>query len=409
MSSSKTPNHELSDHDSKTAESHQSHPNDCVTFRPRVAPRSLYIHIPFCRHRCGYCNFTLVAGRDHLIERFLDALQTEISWLGDSFELDTIFFGGGTPSHLSPAQLDRLSHIISSRFLLASDAEVTAECNPNDLDYERGEALAKLGVNRISLGVQSLRSKKLESLERDHNVVDIENAIGLARSFCSSVSIDLIFAAPSETLSQWEADLDQAIALAPDHLSTYELTYEKGTQFWNRLNRGQLSQADEELRAQMYCATIDRLSQSGYHQYEVSSFAKPEHRCRHNLVYWKGAPYFAFGPGAAKFVDSIRQTNHQSTMSYLKLIEQKQSPVTDSEQLDPVSSAKERLAIGLRMIDGVDAQQFESTTGMSVEEILGSLAQQLQENGMLINTDGAWRLTAKGILICDWISSEIVG
>ena len=159
----------------------------------------------------------------------------------------------------------------------------------------------------------------------------------------------------------------------------------------------------------MYCSAIDRLSQSGYHQYEVSGFAKPEHRCRHNLVYWKGAPYFAFGPGAARFVDSIRQTNHQSTMSYLKLIEQKQSPVTDSEQLDPVSSAKERLAIGLRMIDGVDAQQFESTTGMSVEEILGSLAQQLQENGMLINTDGAWRLTAKGILICDWISGEIVG
>ena len=398
-----------SDHDSRTIESHQSHPDDCVTFRPQIAPRSLYIHIPFCRHRCGYCNFTLVAGRDHLIERFLQALQTEISWLGESFELDTVFFGGGTPSHLSPTHLERLSNIISSRFSLAHGAEVTAECNPNDLDHDRGEALAKLGVNRISLGVQSLRPKKLELLERDHNVVDIENAIGLARSFCSSVSIDLIFAAPSETLSQWETDLDQAIALAPDHLSTYELTYEKGTQFWNRLNRGQLSQADEELRAQMYCATIDRLSKSGYQQYEVSSFAKPEHRCQHNLVYWKGAPYFAFGPGAARFVDSIRQTNHQSTMSYLKLIEQKQSPVTESEQLDPLSSAKERLAIGLRMIDGVNAEEFKSRTKFDVEEILGGLAQQLQENGMLIQTEGVWRLTAKGLLICDWISGEIVG
>ena len=398
-----------SDHDSRTIESHQSHPDDCVTFRPQIAPRSLYIHIPFCRHRCGYCNFTLVAGRDHLIERFLQALQTEISWLGESFELDTVFFGGGTPSHLSPTHLERLSNIISSRFSLAHGAEVTAECNPNDLDHDRGEALAKLGVNRISLGVQSLWPKKLELLERDHNVVDIENAIGLARSFCSSVSIDLIFAAPSETLSQWETDLDQAIALAPDHLSTYELTYEKGTQFWNRLNRGQLSQADEELRAQMYCATIDRLSKSGYQQYEVSSFAKPEHRCQHNLVYWKGAPYFAFGPGAARFVDSIRQTNHQSTMSYLKLIEQKQSPVTESEQLDPLSSAKERLAIGLRMIDGVNAEEFKSRTKFDVEEILGGLAQQLQENGMLIQTEGVWRLTAKGILLCDWISGEIVG
>jgi len=320
-----------------------------------------------------------------------------------------VFFGGGTPSHLSPPQLQRLSDIIRSRFTLSPGAEVTAECNPNDLEHDRGEALAQLGINRISLGVQSLNATKLELLERDHNIVEIENAVQVARTFCRSVSIDLIFAAPSETLSQWKTDLAQAIALEPDHLSTYELTYEKGTQFWNRLNRGQLSQADEELRAQMYCSAIERLSQAGFHQYEVSSFAKPEHRCQHNLVYWSGAPYFAFGPGAGRFVDSIRQTNHQSTMSYLKLMEQSQSPVTESEKLDPLNSAKERLAIGLRMIDGVDAQQFESTTGFSVEKILGDLAQQLQKNEMLIQTGDAWRLTAKGILICDWISGEIVG
>jgi len=405
MSSSKTPNHEPSGHRSGS----ESHPDHCVTFRPQIAPRSLYIHVPFCRHRCGYCNFTLVAGRDHLIERFLEALQREISWLGESYELDTVFLGGGTPSHLSPPHLQRLSNIIRSRFSLSQGAEVTAECNPNDLSHDRGEALAKLGVNRISLGVQSLNATKLELLERDHNVVEIENAVQVARAFCRSVSIDLIFAAPSETLSQWKADLDQAIALEPDHLSTYELTYEKGTQFWNRLNRGRLSQADEELRAQMYSSAIERLSQSKFYQYEVSSFAKSEHRCRHNLVYWSGAPYFAFGPGAARFVESIRQTNHQSTMNYLKLVEQGQSPVRESEKLGPLNSAKERLAIGLRLIDGVDAQQFESSTGFSIDKILGNLAQKLQENEMLTQTDGLWRLTAKGILVCDWISSEIVG
>ncbi len=387
----------------------QVHPRGCATFRPRVtSPRSLYIHIPFCRHRCGYCNFTLVAGRDHLIERFLDALQTELSWLSDSFELDTLFLGGGTPSHLSPRQLDRVSEIISSRFTLADGAEVTAECNPNDLNQACGEALAKLGVNRVSLGVQSLQPGKLKTLERDHNIYDIKNAIDVAHSFCNSVSIDLIFAAPGETLGQWESDLDQAIGLNPDHISTYELTYEKGTQFWNRLNRGQLFQSDEDLRAQMYCSAIERLANAEMMQYDISSFAKPQHRCRHNVVYWTGDPYFAFGPGASRFVDSIRQTNHQSTMSYLKLVEQQQPPVAESEQLDAINSAKERLAIGLRMIDGVNAERFKLATGISVAEILGDLASQLQDNEMLIQADGWWRLTTQGILICDWISGEIV-
>ena len=385
------------------------HPKDSATFQPQNArPRSLYIHIPFCRHRCGYCNFSLVAGRDHLIERFLGALETEVSWLDDNYELDTLFLGGGTPSHLSPHQLDQLNKIICSRFSLSPGAEVTAECNPNDLDVPRGQALAKLGVNRISLGVQSLQPEKLKTLQRDHNLTDIENAIRAAQSFCRSVSIDLIFATPTETFAQWESDLDQAIKLDPDHISTYELTYEKGTQFWTRLNRGQLSQADEELRAEMYCHTISRLQDAGLAQYEVSSFSKPQHRCQHNLVYWSGDPYFAFGPGAAKYVDSIRQTNHHSLMKYMDLIEQQRSPVTESEKLAPLDTAKERLAIGLRKIDGVDERQFEASTGFSIEKVLGPLAARLKDNKLLIRESNSWRLTARGILICDWISGEII-
>jgi len=159
----------------------------------------------------------------------------------------------------------------------------------------------------------------------------------------------------------------------------------------------------------MYNRTIDRLAKSGHEQYEVSSFAKPKHRCLHNIVYWSGAPYFAFGPGAARYVDLIRETNHQSTMRYMNLIQEQGSPVAESEQLEPVDSAKERLAIGLRMIDGVNEKRFKSSTGFSVEEILGPLAEQLQKNEMLIRRDGFSRLTAKGILICDWISGEIIG
>ena len=146
-----------------------------------VAPRSAYIHIPFCRHRCGYCNFTLVAGRDYLIERFLNAIEKEIGWLDRRYELDTLFLGGGTPTHLSPHQLDRLGNIIRSKFSLADAAEVTSECNPNDLTRAVGDALAKIGVNRISMGVQSFNAEKLKRLERDHNRSDIESAVSVAR------------------------------------------------------------------------------------------------------------------------------------------------------------------------------------------------------------------------------------
>ncbi len=374
-------------------------------------PRSVYIHVPFCRHRCGYCNFTLVAGRDYLIERFLNALETEIAWLDHVYEIETLFLGGGTPSHLSAAQLERLGSIIRSRFVLNQRAEVTAECNPNDLNEACSEGLAAIGVNRISLGVQSLNPTKLQRLERDHGLDDVQNAIGLARQFATSVSLDLIFAAPHETLSEWEEDLESAIELQPDHLSTYELTYEKGTHFWNRLSQGDLAQSDEDLRAEMYTLAIEKLQQRGLEQYEVSSFARSGHLCRHNRAYWMGDPYFAFGPGAARFVDGIREINHQSTMKYLQLVERGQLPVADREQLDARAAAAERLAVGLRMKDGLNPVEFKSRTGFSIAEVFGELRESLIENGLLMQAEstGNWRLTHRGLMVCDWIAGEIVG
>lgn len=387
--------------------------NDCKppssTFHPQFEqPKSVYIHIPFCRHRCGYCNFTLVAGRDHLINRFLDALEIEISWLDQAFPLETLFLGGGTPSHLNPQQLGRLAGIISSRFTFSSTTEITAECNPNDLDRERLGALKNLGVNRISLGVQSLNKTKLRRLERDHCEIDIRSAVSSAKELKLDVSLDMIFAAPQETLAQWQIDLNQAISLEPDHLSTYELTYEKGTQFWNRLNHGTISEADEDLRAEMYSFAISQLCQSGLNHYEVSSFAKPNKNCLHNLAYWKGDPFFAFGPGAARFVDGIRETNHRSTTQYLKLIHAGKSPVADREQLAPEAAARERLAIGLRMIEGVNETQFLERTGFSVTSILGGFEQTLMDHALLKYEEKQLRLTKRGIMLCDWIATKIV-
>ena len=379
------------------------------TFFPKVIdPRSVYVHVPFCRHRCGYCNFSLVADRDYLIARFLDALQTEVQWLDKSYEIDTLFLGGGTPSHLPPADFERLFEILDSRFTLAADAEVTAECNPSDVTHDRVDLFQRCGINRISLGVQSFNDRKLKTLERDHTAETVRFAVDLIGRQIDNVSMDLIFAAPGETIADWRTDLEAALQLSPNHLSTYELTYEKGTQFWNRLSKGKLQQSDEELCAAMYEHTLDRTISAELHQYEVSSFAAAGFRCRHNLGYWNGDPYFAFGPGASRFVDSVRETNHQSTMRYLNQIEQNESPVADREKLPANQAAAERLAVGLRQNDGVNRAQFFKRTGFSVNEVLGDFRTTMLENGLAVDDGTILRLTRAGMMVCDRVSVEIL-
>ena len=378
------------------------------TFSPTPdKPRSLYLHIPFCSHRCGYCNFTLVAGRDDLIERYLAAITTEISWLDDRHPVSTVFLGGGTPSHLSPDQLQVLGNAIHSRFDLAEDCEFTAECNPNDLDNPKAAALAELGVNRISLGVQSFNSQKLSTLERTHSRSDIESAMQLARGFARSVSIDLIFGTHGETADQWTTDLNSAIELAPDHISTYELTYEKGTSFWSRLNRGQLASADEDLRCEMYETAIKKLGETGLKHYEVSSFARAGHRCQHNQSYWNGNDYFAFGPGASRFIDGIRETNHRSTTTYIKRIEANQSPGSQQQKLSPQQIAFDNLVFGLRQLDGINLDNFEEHTGYNALDLLGNNKTLFQQHGLMQINSSVCRLTHAGLLVADAIATKI--
>ena len=332
-------------------------------------PRSAYIHVPFCRHRCGYCNFSVVAGRDDLVESFLEAISIELSWLGAPQEIDTLYFGGGTPTHLSPSELDRLCQLALQWHPLAADHEWTVEANPADVSHERLAVLARHGVNRISLGAQSFRTEKLELLERDHRAAEIFQAARLAREAGMQVALDLIFATPSETLPEWQADLDEALSLDPEHISTYGLTFEKGTPFWSRLARDELTAAVEELERDMYLASIDRLTQSGWEHYEVSNFARPGRRSRHNEAYWSGLGYFAAGPGAARYVNGVRETNHRSTTTYLKRVLAGQSAVADRECLNPPQRAREFLVFSLRRLEGVARDAFCESTGGSLDEL----------------------------------------
>ncbi|HEX2473558.1 MAG TPA: coproporphyrinogen-III oxidase family protein, partial [Lacipirellulaceae bacterium] len=236
------------------------------------APRAAYVHVPFCRHRCGYCNFTLVAGRDDLIERYLHAVELEVNQQGSlrSNELDTLYFGGGTPTHLSPDELQRLAAIVLPRHPLVIGYEWTVEANPSDVNERMIRTLAELGATRLSIGAQSFRPEKLRLLERDHSATEITNATRFAKSAGLQVSVDLIFATPGETLQEWRDDLKEALALEPDHVSAYGLTFERGTAFWTRRRRGRLNELDEELQREMYALTIDTLTAASFEHYEVS-------------------------------------------------------------------------------------------------------------------------------------------
>lgn len=365
--------------------------------------RSAYIHVPFCRHRCGYCNFTLVAGRDDLIDGYLQALERELSWLEVPRPIETLFFGGGTPTHLPPRELARLFQIATHWFSLESGGELSIEANPLDLASERVAVLAQAGVTRVSLGAQSFYPRKLELLERDHQPEDIHQATQAARSFARSVSLDLIFGVPGETLDDWRRDLKAVLAVRPDHVSTYGLTFEKGTGFWNRLSHGELARIDEDVERHMYELAIDTLTSAGYEHYEVSNFARPGHRCRHNENYWIGGSYYAAGPGAARFVAGRRETNHRSTTTYIARILSGQSPVAESEQLEREDAARERLVFALRRLEGIDTNDFTRQTGFPVNDLVGRALPELIDIGLLELNDERLKLTRRGLLVSDAI------
>ncbi len=375
---------------------------------------SAYVHIPFCRHRCGYCNFTLVAGRDELANAFLHALTLEIDYklaelqLATPLPLDTLFMGGGTPSHLSSQQLDRLLRILCDRFTLAPKAEFSCEANPLDCTDEKLVLLRAAGVNRLSIGGQSFDDQKLRRLERDHTHRELREAIERARLQFPSVSLDLIFAAPEESLVGWRSDLAQAIATQVEHVSTYGLTIERGSAFYGLMQHGSLLELDADLQLDMYHAAIDDLTSAGFEHYEVSNFAKAGHSCRHNEAYWLGEPWLAFGPGAASFTRSVRAVNHRSTTTYIRRLLAGQSAVAESESLNLEQVVRERLVFGLRRMAGVDLSDLSEVWGSDVESLFQPALQAYVERGWLARTGSHVALTRTGLVISDSLWPELL-
>lgn len=368
---------------------------------------SAYIHVPFCRHRCGYCDFTLVAGRDDLIERYLDCLAREIGQ-GAQPELSTLFFGGGTPTHPPAAQLRRLLQLTRDHFSLVEDAELSLEANPLDLTDEKIDLLAEFGINRVSLGVQSFDTATLTLLERDHRPENISDVFQRLRKRIDNISLDLIFGVPGQTLDSWRATLRQAVALEPAHISTYGLTWEEGTAFFTRRSRGELRAIDDELERDQYALAMDELAAAGYEHYEISNFARPGFRCRHNLVYWRGEEYLAYGPGAARYLHGRRETNVRSVLGWLERIERNESPVAESEELDPAHRSRELIYLGLRMIEGIDLAEFARRTGTDLRDFSQAAIAKTVSLGWTDVTETHLRLTHAGRFVADRVVSDFL-
>lgn len=373
-----------------------------------LVPRSAYLHVPFCSHRCGYCNFTLISGRDELIPAFIEAVAGELaSTLGEPQAVDTIFLGGGTPSHLQPRELQRLLEVIAHWLPLAPGGEFSCEANPLDCTAERLQMLSALGVNRISLGGQSFNNAKLLQLERDHSGDQLSAALEACGQHMPRVSLDLIFGVPDETLETWQTDLSRALASPIGHLSTYGLTIERGSAFYGRALRNELHELTPELQLTMYEQSMATLTAAGWEHYEVSNFAIPGARCRHNESYWLGRPWWAFGPGAASFEvvgegDGFRRSvNHRSTTTYLNRSRRGQTLVAETDELTREDYIRERLVFGLRRLQGVELSELDALWGGTARELFAPYLDRYLQCGLLAESQGTIRLTPAGLVISD--------
>jgi oxygen-independent coproporphyrinogen-3 oxidase len=289
------------------------------------------------------------------------------------------------------------------------DWEWTVEANPGTLDAAKVSILADHGVNRVSLGAQSFHRPLLEVLERNHDPDDVPRALDLVRRRIDEVSLDLIFGVPGQTLAQWQNDLQRAIALGVPHLSTYGLTYEKGTPLWKQRERGDIRPVDEETERAMYAHTMEALAEAGFEQYEISNFARPGHECRHNLVYWNNHAYFGFGLGAARYIKGRREVNTRDLIRYIELVLSDRPATQQSEVLEPEERARETAFLMIRKCAGIERASFFEQTGFVLDALLGEAIRRHVASGLLDDGGATARLTREGRFLADVVCADFLG
>jgi len=370
----------------------------------------LYIHVPFCSAICNYCNFNRGLFDAALKARYVDALAAEIARAGGAgAPADTIFLGGGTPSLLEPEEVARLLAACGAAFDLSPDREVTLEANPESVTRERLAAYRSAGVNRISFGVQSFRDDELRRLSRLHGADRARAAVSEARAAgFDSLSLDLMMWLPGQQVGQWLESVDQAIALAPEHLSLYMLEVYPNAPLKEEMARARWSQAPDDDAAAMYEAAMERLDAAGYEQYEISNVARPGRRSRHNLKYWTDGDWIGFGCGAHSTVGGTRWKNVAATEEYVARIGRGASTAVDVRRLSPEERVGEALFTGLRLSEGIDEAAIRARYGVDVWARYGAELEPHLEAGLLMRQDGCLRLTRRGMLLANEVMAAFV-
>ena len=363
----------------------------------------LYIHIPFCKSRCIYCGFYSTTGLV-LRERYVDALCQELSMRTYKEPISTIYLGGGTPSQLTIQQLRQLFDAIYIYNKVEKDAEITIEMNPDDVTPEFAAMLQQLGVNRVSMGAQTFNDERLRFLHRRHSAKQVHQAVKTLRlAGFQNISIDLMYGFPKETLEDWEADINEALSLNVEHISTYCLMYEEGTPLYQLLEQGKVSEIDEELERRMYYTLIDRLEAAGYEHYEISNFAQPGFRSCHNSSYWQGIPYIGIGAAAHSYDIGTRSWNIADIRQYITGMEQGQR-LYESETLDEDTRYNDAVTVALRTCEGLDLSKL---TPKQSTYCLAN-AQRHIDAKLLKIQDHHLSLTKEGLFISDMLMSDLI-
>lgn len=377
----------------------------------------LYIHIPFCKSKCRYCDFASYPGREGCMHAYVDALLTEARIRAEALHhpaMETVFIGGGTPSLLLADELDRLLTGLKALFPLASDAEFTSEANPGTLTEAWLDTAVRHGVNRISMGMQAYQPELLRTLGRIHDFAQVEASVQLCRDHgIRDLNLDLMFGLPGQTPEQWLETLHAALSLQPQHLSCYGLIPEDGTPLMADLTAGQLTLPDEEDERRMYDDTLRTLALHGFEQYEISNFALPGHACRHNLGYWRQIPYLGLGASASSMLpDSsafcLRETNPATLDAYTQMVDRSDWSARDIVPVSPADARFETMMLGLRTTRGVSEEAFFDLHGVTLDSCYGSRLRPLESQGLVTHQEGWWRLTRRGMDVQNAVLVELM-
>jgi len=378
----------------------------------------IYIHIPFCRSRCSYCDFATGMYENDLAERYVSAVRSEI-WEWNEIEnpsaVETIYFGGGTPSLLAPAQIERILGAVHGRFEVVDNAELTLELNPGDggtsaaAKRETLREFRRLGINRASFGAQTFDDRELKQLGRTHTAADIPATFQrLREAGFENINFDLILGLPGQTLAGWKRSLDLALNLRPEHLSLYLLDVHEGTPLADQIHSGMRACPDGDLAGEMYRLMIDQVSTAGYGHYEISNFCLPGFQSRHNTKYWNGAPYYGFGCSAHSYDGARRRwANQREIAKYVELIEMEKSTVVERTDLKEEDARSESIFLGLRLMRGLDLEDYRSRFGTDLREQYDAEISRLREAGLIEIDHKLLRLTTRGALMSNEVFAAL--